>query len=449
MIPTDPQTHETVELLRALIRNRCVNDGTPESGHEIRNADTLTAYFGSAVPTRTYDAALGRRSVVARIAGENPNAPSLCLLSHLDVVPAPENDWRRDPFAGELVDGEVWGRGAQDMLNYTASMAVAVRQLATSGSTPPGDVVFAAVADEEARAAFGARHLLSAHADDVRTDYVFTEGGGYPINGPNGRAWTLAVAEKGITWIRLTVRGVAGHASNPYGADNATATLGEILTRLAAHEAQPVITTFWRDWVNALDFPTDVRRELLTESAALSTAERLGHGGIAFPATRMTITPTVVSGGTVTNAVPDQVALDLDIRTLPGQGRDDVLAELDAILRDLWSKVEVDWRYEVPGSASPATNAALATATEIATAVTAESAPGMNVVPSLLTASTDATYFRAAGARVYGFTPTSRRYNPREMTSMFHGPNERVDLESLAAATQFWYQLSRRIGAGK
>lgn len=143
-------TGQTVELLQQLIRNRCVNDGSIGSGQEQRNADTLRAYLeGSGLDLEVYepDGAPGRRSLVARIEGSDPAAPTLCLMGHTDVVPVTAEHWTRDPFGGELVNGEVWGRGAVDMLNLTASQAVALKALAKKGWRPRGTLVYLACAD--------------------------------------------------------------------------------------------------------------------------------------------------------------------------------------------------------------------------------------------------------------------------------------------------------------
>ncbi len=135
---TEANVHETVELLQALIRNACVNDGTPTSGNEVLNAQLLLGYLeGIGADIDTFDAAPGRQSLTARLAGRDPSAPKLCLMGHTDVVPADASGWRHDPFGGEVIDGEVWGRGAVDMLNLTASMAVAFRHLAGLGSPAP------------------------------------------------------------------------------------------------------------------------------------------------------------------------------------------------------------------------------------------------------------------------------------------------------------------------
>ena len=148
---------EATDLLQHLIRNACVNDGTPASGQEYRSADLLHGYLeGSGIDMETYEPSPGRKSLVAKIAGTDPSAPSLTLLGHTDVVPANGDDWTHDPFAGELIDGMVWGRGAIDMLNLTTTMAIAMRHLALSGFRPKGDLTYIAVADEEALSTFGA-----------------------------------------------------------------------------------------------------------------------------------------------------------------------------------------------------------------------------------------------------------------------------------------------------
>ena len=139
-------TAETTDLLQHLIRNGCVNDGTPGSGQEVRNADVLESYLeGSGFDVQRFEALENRPSLVARMQGSDPTAPSLMLMGHTDVVPVNPDGWQRDPFGGELVDGEVWGRGAVDMLNLTASMAVAIRAAARSGFKPRGTLIYLAV----------------------------------------------------------------------------------------------------------------------------------------------------------------------------------------------------------------------------------------------------------------------------------------------------------------
>ena len=139
---TDDPTAEVSDLLATLIRNQCVNDGTVESGHEAKSVDAIAQYLGGAgLDLERYEAAPGRESLVARIEGSDPTAPTLLLMGHTDVVPVNPDGWSRDPFGGELVDGEIWGRGAVDMLNLTASMAVGFKRLAQRGFTPRGTLI--------------------------------------------------------------------------------------------------------------------------------------------------------------------------------------------------------------------------------------------------------------------------------------------------------------------
>src|SRR5690242_3969210 len=204
----DP-TGEVTELLQNLIRNKCVNQGTPESGEEIRNVDLLTTYLeGAGLDIQRYEPLPGRTSMVSRIEGSDPRAPSLCLMGHIDVVPVSPDNWERDPFGGELVDGVVWGRGAVDMLNTTSSMAVAFNRLARSGFKPRGDLLYIGVADEEAAGIHGAKWLVENEADAVRADFVITEFGGMrmPLGG-GGPKFPVMVAEKGTYWSTIRVGG--------------------------------------------------------------------------------------------------------------------------------------------------------------------------------------------------------------------------------------------------
>ena len=178
---SDALTGQTVELLQQLIRNQCVNDGTVASGQEVKTSDVLKTYLqGSGLDVEVYqpDHAPGRTSLVARIEGTDPAAPTLCLMGHTDVVPVNPATWTRDPFGGELVKGEVWGRGALDMLNITASQAVVLKTLAKRGWRPRGTLVYLACADEEAGGALGAGHVCKKHWDSLRADYLLTENGG-------------------------------------------------------------------------------------------------------------------------------------------------------------------------------------------------------------------------------------------------------------------------------
>ncbi len=435
-------TGATTELLRTMIRNGCVNDGTPDSGEEVRNSDLLTHYLeGPGLELTHHEPLPGRRSVLARIEGSDPTAPTLLLLGHTDVVPVSPDDWREDPFGGEVIDGEVWGRGAVDMLNLTSSMAVAVRHLARSGFTPKGTLKFLGVADEEAGGTWGADWITEHAWDEVGADYVLTESGGIPTDTPTGRRIVMMSGEKGIGWRRLTVHGTPGHGSMPYGADNALITAAEIVRRLAAHAPVPQLGEHWRAYVDALGVDGDARDALLDPGRVRDAIAQMDPriARYCHATTHTTMSPNVIAGGTKTNTIPDRIELEVDIRTLPGQTDEDVDAMLTEALGDLADRVDVaPVVASRPATSSPRDTPLWDLLTRRATAVH----PGAEVLPFMLTGGTDAAFFRARGATAYGAGMFSARTSLADFQSRFHGHDERIDVESLGLSAQLWLDLA-------
>jgi acetylornithine deacetylase/succinyl-diaminopimelate desuccinylase-like protein len=441
-------TAEVTDLLQHLIRNACVNDGSRGSGGEIRSADLLAGYFdGSGIDTQRYEPAPGRTSLVARIEGRRADAPTLLLMGHTDVVPANESRWRRDPFGGELADGEVWGRGAIDMLNLTASMAVAVRRLAAEGFRPEGTLIFLAVADEEALGTWGADHLTRHEPDAVKADYVLTESGGIPVTGGDGGLrLPVMVGEKGSCWCTLRVTGTPGHASLPYATDNALVTASRVVQRLAEHRPAARIHETWRRFLDGMALPADVTAALIDPARVVDALADLPVGvARQFHAcTHTTIAPTIVHGGTKTNVIPDQVDLELDIRTLPGQTPQDVRDLLADALGDLADRVEIVAAHDDLATESPVDTPLWDTLGRATRAVYA----GSHLVPMLSVGATDARFFRPLGATAYGFGLFSRKVTLEDFGRMFHGDDERVDVESLRLSTELWQAVARDLLAG-
>jgi acetylornithine deacetylase/succinyl-diaminopimelate desuccinylase-like protein len=434
---------EVVDLVQQLIRNACVNDGTDESGHEAANANLLRSDLeGPGCDLESYEPLPGRVSLVARMEGSDPAAPSLCYLGHTDVVPVNPDTWSRDPFGGDLVDGEVWGRGAVDMLNITASMAVAFKRLARSGFRPRGTLILAAVADEEALGAHGAGWLSEHAASSVGADYVITEEGGVPIETPGGRRLPITVGEKGSCWCRLRVRGTAGHASAPLRTDNALVTAAAVVGRLAALKPAARVHDAWRRFVDGMAFPADLAAMLVDPAAIDGLCESFPDVGLARQAhalTHMTIAPTVVHGGTKLNVIPDQVEVDLDVRTLPGQTEADVRSLLAEAIGDLGDKVEILWAHNDPASESPVGTPLW----DELDAMVKRFHPGAESVPFFSAGATDGRFFRRRGAVAYGFGMFSDRLSFGQFLSMFHGDDERVDVESLALSAEMFEALPR------
>jgi acetylornithine deacetylase/succinyl-diaminopimelate desuccinylase-like protein len=438
-------TNHTVELLQACIRNACVNTGAPESGQEVKSSDAIEQYLGSAgLDVQRVEPTPGRRTLVARIEGTDPTAPSMCWLGHTDVVPVNASGWERDPFGGELVDGEVWGRGALDMLNLTCSMAVAAREIATSGKRPRGTIVFCAVADEEAGGHHGARHLVKNEMDLVGTDFLITESGGVSLDGPRGHRLTITVGEKGTSWRRIVVKGTPAHGSMPYGADNALVTAAEVVRRLSVYRPAAVINDVWKQYASALDVPDEVAAQLhdpTTFDAGLATIHDHGTAKFAHACTHTTFSPNVIHGGQKTNVIPDEVAIEVDIRTLPGQTNADVDRMLnDALGPDLMKRVTVELINSSNSNSSPIDTVLYDSLQHVARRFYPEAA----LVPRITAGGTDATFFREAGVNCYGFGVFSRALSAGEFASRFHGNNERIDVESLRLTTEAWLALAER-----
>ncbi len=439
----DDVTGEVTDLLQHLIRNACVNDGTPGSGQESRNADVLTSYLeGSGLDFQRYEPVPGRASVVGRIEGRNPEAPSLLLMGHTDVVPANADGWQRDPFGGELVEGEVWGRGAIDMLNLTASMAVAVKRLTAAGFRPEGDLIYLGVADEENLGEAGAKWLVDNERDAVAADYVVTESGGIPIPTPSGIKLPVVIGEKGTHWTTLRVRGTPGHGSSPLLTDNALVKASEVVRRIDAYRPEAQIHATWRRLVESMGFPPELTDPMLRAEGFREFCEALpmvGLARLAHACTHTTIAPTVVHGGSKVNVIPDQVDIDLDIRTLPGQTGEDIDAMVREALGDLADDVELIVRDHESATESPADTPLWDALQRVA----ARLFPGSATVPLMMMGATDARFFRRAGSVAYGFGLFSQHISYDEFSSMFHGDNERVDQESLRLSTELWETTAR------
>jgi acetylornithine deacetylase/succinyl-diaminopimelate desuccinylase-like protein len=433
---------ESTDLLQQLIRNACVNDGRVESGEEIRSVDLLQQYLGSAgLDVERYEPQPGRASLVARIEGSDPDAPSLLLMGHTDVVPVNADGWSRDPFSGDIDDdGFVWGRGAVDMLNITASQAVSFRNLAQSGFTPKGTLIYLAVADEEALGTWGAKYLVEHERDAVYADYVLTESGGYQMPTPEGVRLPVLTAEKGTFWSKLRVRGTPGHGSQPYRTDNAIVTAAEVVRRLAEHQPKSQIQDVWRKFVEGMHYPPELTNAFLDPDELRSALAELplGMSRLVHACTHTTISPNVMHGGTKTNVIPDVVELEVDIRTLPGQTGDEVRAMLDDALGDLADSVEIESNDD-PSTESPMDTPLW----DCLERVSGRLIEGSALVPFLMVGGTDNRFFRRAGSVGYGYALFSRRLSFEDYATMFHGNDERVDVDSLGLSAQLWDAVAR------
>jgi acetylornithine deacetylase/succinyl-diaminopimelate desuccinylase-like protein len=426
---------EEIELTQALIRNACVNDGSSQVS-EVPNAELLHGVLGSCgVDIEQFDAAPGRRSIIARLPGVDNDAPTLMFLAHTDVVPATATGWQQDPFGGELVDGFLWGRGALDMLGHVATMSLALRDYAAHGSHRSGDVILALVADEEALGTHGMEWLQENAPEAVKADWVVTETGGIPSGPPNDRRLGVLVSEKGAWRVKITVQGDGGHGSMPPLTSTALSQAAEVISRIAGYRSRVRVTPEWRQFVragwgesiqDALLEPTtiDLAIDLLPESAA-RTAHAL---------TRNTFVPTVVKTTGSWNLICDTATIDVDVRTIPGCDRRDVFDELHDALGDLAEHVSIEIVTGMESTRSQADGPLW----NVLQKAAQQQRPASRLIPAMAPGATDARFMRERGAQAFGFGLMSDKFPAGELTTMLHGVNERIDIESLAMMRRLW-----------
>ncbi|WP_034091303.1 M20/M25/M40 family metallo-hydrolase [Streptacidiphilus albus] len=413
---------EVVDLCRDLIRMDTSNYGDGSGPGERVAAEYVAeklAEFG--LEPEIFESERGRATTIARIAGEDRSRPALLIHGHTDVVPANADDWTHHPFAGEVADGCVWGRGAVDMKDMDAMTLAVVRDRMRSGRKPPRDIVLAFLADEEAGGVFGAHHMVKKHRElfDGVTEAIGEVGGfSFTVN-ENLRLYLVETAEKGMEWMRLTVDGTAGHGSMT-NKDNAITELCEAVARLGRHRFPVRITKSVRHFLDELSDALGV--ELDPEDMD-TTLERLGGIAKLIGATlRNTAQPTMLGAGYKVNVIPGQATAHVDGRYLPGF-RDEFLAELDGVLgpRVRRETVHADKALETDfdGRLVEAMQQALVAEDPIARAV-----------PYCLSGGTDAKSFSELDIRCFGFAPL--RLPPElDFAGMFHGVDERVPVDSL------------------
>lgn len=440
---------DAVALTTELIRNACVNTGDPDTGHEVRSVRTIQRYLDA--PGVVIEPHPERASVVYRLPGEDPAAPRLLLIPHLDVVPADEAAWTHPPFAAVEDDGFVWGRGAVDMLNVTAAM-VAVFGAMWRGDLPAprGDLILAAVADEEAGGSFGAHHLVHEHWDLIACDAVLTEVAAPTIPTDTGPALPVTVAEKGPAWQHIVSHGVAGHGSQPHGRDNAVLTLAEAFTRIGTAPQPVTITSEWLAFLPYLPVPDDIRAMLEAPDTVEEAVDRLAEIDPALArwvhaCTHLTLSPNTITGGTKANVVAAIAEGEVDARFLPGQDHRDIVDHLRKVLGpDLFDDLDITPIRNMPANASPAEG-------QLWNAIAAAAHHHLghvSLAPTMTPVTTDARFFRERGITAYGVGLFDDTVTLPEMLAMFHGADERVSVASIRSTTAFLADVIACWGSG-
>jgi acetylornithine deacetylase/succinyl-diaminopimelate desuccinylase-like protein len=428
-----------VELAQRLIRFETVNPPGDEAACVRWVRDLLDA---AGLRTTLLATDPRRPNLIARLTGRGL-APPLLLHAHVDVVPVAGQEWSRPPFSGDLVDGEVWGRGAVDMKGQLGMMLAALLRLRAAGTPPAGDVILAVVCDEEAGSATGARFLVERHPemfDGVR--YAVGEDGGAELGlGRQVRLHPIVVAEKRACWLRATLRGIAGHASRAAGPSGAAHKLHRLLAAIdgggLGTRMTPVVDRMLQELAGAL--PQPMSGHLAAFRAAPddpSTLEGVEETDSRYlrSLVQHTVNATVIRGGTGTNVLPAQIEVELDGRLLPGDfTAGDFMTELRA-------RAGCDMELEVLVEGEPMPPPRLDGFYDRLAAIMKAKDPDGVPVPMVTTASTDARLFPQLGIQCFGWLPLL--HDPaRSYRGRLHCPDERIAASALEFGADCFHEL--------
>ena len=457
---------QLVETLRALIRIPSVNPPDPaRPAAELEAARWIAGALADAgLAPEVLEPVPGRGSVVARLRGDGTAGEPLLLLSHLDVVPASTGAWTHDPFAADVADGYVWGRGAVDMKDLVAMEIQVLRLLAAearaAGRDPatdpiPGlgrDILFACSADEEAGGFDGLGWIVDNRPELVQAAGALNESGGIATRIADRVFYPIQVAEKGYAVYRITVHGTWGHGSMPRE-DNAVLLAAEVVRRLArpgAARQTATMRAFLDGVMGALPGAAGHAVRAMAagdprvEAAVIERACDPSQARALRALLRDTISPDVIHAGVKYNVIPGEAMIELDCRVLPGTTEPTMREQIMDRLGDMAGACTV----ELTAFGPPVESSADTELYRILAATLSDHDPDGLPLPVMAPFATDAKHLARIGVPCYGFSPL--RLEPGERyLERFHGIDERVGLGALRWGLPVFYDAVRRFAAAR
>jgi len=435
-IDWDAVTEEATQLLSEFIR---IDTSNPP-GREKAACDWLAGIFRREGfgEIAFYDASDGtehgvdRMNMTVRLAGRGGKRP-LILLSHTDVVPVERQYWSFEPFSGAVVDGVIYGRGALDMKSMGVMELMVMLLLKRYGIAHERDIVYMALADEEAGGRWGIEWVERNHPELLDAEYVINEGGwgNAEVFGTRRPAFNCSISEKGPLWLKLTAEGRPGHGSVPHP-DNALERLVRALNRVQEWARPVSIIPELREYFDRL-----YRHRILQGEPSQEAMEQLAGGNLLANAILTnTISVTTLHAGMKHNVIPAIAEATLDCRLLPNVDHAAFTEEVRAVVDDPKVRVETVFSSDTP--ASPIDTEMFG----VIENVVHEHMEEALVLPSVSAGFTDSRVFRRHGVTSYGFIPILLE---QDEAATIHGHNERISVENLRLGTQILFDTVLRL----
>jgi acetylornithine deacetylase/succinyl-diaminopimelate desuccinylase-like protein len=383
-----------------------------------------------------------RLNFIARLPGRGEARP-LLLMAHSDVVPADRSQWTVDPFAGELRDSFLYGRGAQDDKGLLAAELAVMVELKRRGTPLKRDVILLAEADEEAGST-GIQWLIEHAWPKIDAEFAVNEGG-FAMDTPSGRRiFNIQTAEKIPSRVVLRASGTAGHGSLPRP-DNPVVRVARAVAKLADAEQPVRMNATTRRYISALgkleDYrwlaPLAPRLEARQQAAATASLIREREPELAA-LLQTTVSPTMLEAGTKINVIPNVAEAQIDVRRLPNETREEVVARFRRIINDPAVEIRPAAGQEMPATEpSSMTTTLYAAMEEVFTAAS----PGAVVIPYMTRGATDGAFLRKKGMAVYG-APIFLR---EDRQSRAHGNDERISVGNLNQGAELLWKIVTRV----
>jgi acetylornithine deacetylase/succinyl-diaminopimelate desuccinylase-like protein len=431
-------SEEATGWLGDLIR---INTTNPP-GNELAAARYLAGILErEGIRAEVLESAPGRGVVIARLqAGALPDpSRALLLLGHIDVVGVEREKWSVDPFGGIIKDGYLWGRGALDDKGMTVANLAVMVALKRSGAALGRDVIFLAEGDEEAGGEHGIEFVISKHWEKIAAAYAINEGGRTVLKDGKVQYVGVQASEKIPVNVQVIATGPSGHGSVPRP-DNPIVRLATAVAKIGAYTPPAKANTITRRYFEQLakiEEPETGKwmRALETPERFDQAARRLSEASPMWNSMlRNSIAPTILRGGIRENVVPSEARATLNIRLLPGESIQDLVAELQKIVNDPQVRFEVQPATRQPAPPSAIDNELF----QKIEAVVPQVFPGAIVVPFMSTGATDSAQLRRRNVQAYGVLPFPLT---GEDDARMHADDERIPVESFRRGVQFLYTL--------